>query len=804
MPCSDTLGSLVTSDRTARLSSGIAAPLWLALSSLVLFLFALLLLAITGCGERGPSALFGTKPTPPVRLVDLQPVVHGTPTETSQPNPRLLRWLGGETEAWKQDSLPAAVRFTSPQLDQRGLDDAGVLHVRLRPGGATRISIVPYAHGMQLDREHQVLRRIEIPLERDAAAREAVDLEVDLYEALHGNLGDAGRAGRLAKLEITLPGASEEAAELLGVTIRGRQQQPPDAPAGTIIADHQGVLRPAWFVRGGVAVNFELTLPEGAVELRWHDGAHPGTGARSISVRADDEAAELWRAPAADPTLGVPWQARALSLEQFAGSTISLSLRTDGAGTGLFGEPRILAPEPVTVPADVAGAASPPDVLVYLMDTLRADRLGAAGNKAPGVSPTLDRLARSGAWFELALSSSPWTKPAIATLMSGILPTTHGVGASTYTDRMPASVPLVQERFRAAGWRTGSFAASPLGSTLSALERGFSVAYPPRFWGANAELAMNPSAAQLSDALLSFVDERPDEPFFAYVHTLEVHEWKLARYQSQLPAGFTNYDAAILDADRQLGLLLTGLDERKRGRDLLVVVVSDHGESFGDHGMPSHGFGLFQSQIHIPLIFWSSAGALEPRRIAAPVSLADLAPTLLDGFALEPLDDAWGRSLTGYLEGDSPEGRPILSSLLRFVWAPNAPRQFAITTPERVKVIRREQPGRSRAERSHAESGDIENAYAESAYDLMLDPNESHALADALAEARPALERELRAEQARAEAFRGLHGRLTPGAVTSDDAERLRALGYLEGDPGSSEAVPENRAPNHTESKRVN
>ena len=153
--------------------------------------------------------------------------------------------------------------------------------------------------------------------------------------------------------------------------------------------------------------------------------------------------------------------------------------RQDGSGTGLFGNPRIIQSQ---------SGQRAKDVLVYLIDTLRADRLGAGGGPAPGVSPTMDRLAREGAWLDLVLSSSPWTKPAIATLMSGILPTTHRVGAGTYTDRMPGTVALVQERFRAAGWRTGSFSASPLGSTLSALERGFDAAYPPRHWMASGNL----------------------------------------------------------------------------------------------------------------------------------------------------------------------------------------------------------------------------------------------------------------------------------------------------------------------------
>jgi arylsulfatase A-like enzyme len=400
-----------------------------------------------------------------------------------------------------------------------------------------------------------------------------------------------------------------------------------------------------------------------------------------------------------------------------------------------------------------------PDVLVYMIDTLRADRLGVGGSNAPAVSPTIDRLARTGAWFEMALSSSPWTKPAIATLMSGILPNTHRVGAGSYTDRMPPTVALVQERFRAAGWRTASLSASPLGSTLSALDRGFAAAFPPRFWRGRAELDMNPSASQLSAALLDWIDEEPDQPFFAYVHTLEVHEWKLPRYQRDLPDQYTSYDAAVRQADLQLGRLLDELEQRGRQDDLVIVVVSDHGESWGDHGLPSHGFGLFQSQIHVPLVFWSGRG-LSPERISTPVSLADLAPTLLDGFGLPPLAEADGRSLAGYLRGDPLEHRPVLSSLLRFVWAPEAPQQFAVTTPQQLKLIRT-------------------TGSPERAFDLVIDPRETHPLEHPTAATAHELDRMLADQARRAAAFRSRHGDGAPGAVTHDDVERLRALGYL-------------------------
>jgi arylsulfatase A-like enzyme len=729
----------------------------------------LALASALACGagpERG--GVLGAPPAEaPIHLASHSGTIAPDPSSPGESAPALGAPLATfDAEAllgWTAVPSEDGVSFGSPPLAPRGLAGVGTLQLRVRPGGATQVAVVPWAQGEQLAREHRALRRLELALERDADPDAPVELALDLQEALHGNFGDAGRGGRLARLEVILPGAEPGRAALLALTIEPKRILPPEAVAASLVVDHGDVLRPSWAVRARARVELEVRVPGGSPELRWYAGALPGTGEQRIEV-VTDEGSELLAREA--PVLGrggLPWSPRAHSLARFAGRTIRLRLsvapvaREDGTlvdgGVGLFGDPTLV---PAAVRAADSGAT--PDVLLYLIDTLRADHVGAYGSRVPGVSPTLDRLIREGVAFRRAQSSSPWTKPAIATLMSGILPTTHGVGATRYTDRMPESVPLVQGRFRDAGWRTGSFSASPLGSTLSALERGFDVALPPRHWRAHARLDLNPAADQLHERMLAWVDEQPDRPFFAYVHTLEVHEWKLARYRSGLPGGGTAYDAAIFDADRQLGALVGELE--RRGRDVMIVVVSDHGESWGDHGMPSHGFGLYQSQIHVPLVFWRG-GALTRRLVTEPVSLSDIAPTLLDGFGLPPLDESDGVPLTPAFAGRTLERGPVLSALLRFVWAPRAPRQYAVTLPGEVVSIRSE-------------------AGTEHSFDLVIDPQELRPLASPDAAASQALDALLAGQAERARAFRARHGEVVPGPVNPEDSERLRALGYLE------------------------
>ena len=698
--------------------------------------------------ERDPGGFLGPAPaSPPIRLVDLDARITG-PVGTAGDRP-LLRLDRRSLRDWAVAAEPDAVRFSSPLLAAEGMDGAARLQLRVQPGGAHGLAVIPFVRGSQPAREHRAVRRLELSLEPGDDPDAPLDLSIDLHEALHGSIGDGGRGGRLEKLEILLLGADPARAAIVSLAIEPRRLLPASTPAVSLVVDHQGILRPTWAVRGGAQVEIALQLPPGSPEIRWTGAAMAGTGARIVELVHDAGSERLSAEPANEDSLDTPWKSMRSDLTRWAGEPVRIHFRVEAGGVGLFGDPIVLTPR---------ATALAPDVVVYLIDTLRADHLGIGGAAVPGVSPNLDRLARKGVWFQRAQSSSPWTKPAIATLMSGILPPTHRVGATSYTDRMPPSVPLLQERFRDAGWRTGSFSASPLGSTLSALERGFDTAYAPRFWRARGRLEMNPSADQLQEALLDWAAEQPDRPFFAYLHTLEVHEWKLARYQRGRPSDFTAYHAAILDADRHLGALVEALEQR--GRPFWLVVTSDHGESWGDHGLPSHGFGLHQSQIHIPLLFFGSDGRT-PRKVATPVSLADVGPTLLDGFGLPALEESDGESLLAGLRGEPLAPRAILSALLRFVWAPHAPKQYALTTADQQVLIRRE--------------GDR----APRAFDLVVDPGELRPLTTA----DPSLERTLDAllarQATRAERFNKRHGPSLPGPITLDDAARLRALGYL-------------------------
>ncbi len=692
--------------------------------------------AILACSREQSLERFRARPAAVTHLVSLPGQVSGSPP--AEPA-ALARWLGPELASWSSEDNGSGVRFHSPNLKQLPAQGAH-LYLRLQPDGAPRVVITPILEGDV--RKLRALRSLEVPLERSSDRRASVELSIDLTEVLTGNWAD--RPGqRLSKIELWLPGARDAVLEEVAFqSLAARFEQ----PAGVLLLEHAGVFRPTWYVRGGSRVRIPVAVPQAGAVLRWHESTTSGETDCSVRVIAEAGQSEIARADAP-----ASWRLRSAPLSRFAGQRVALELACAGDGVGLFGDPRIIE---AANPNHFNRSNRPLDVIVYLIDPLRPARLGAWGNRGPDVSPVLDELAAEGARFSLALSSSSWTKPAIPTLMTGIAPTTHRVGTRSYADRLPASTPLVQGRFRRAGWRTGSFSASPLGSTLSDLHRDFAAAFPPRHW------ERRPSAGQLHETFLAWLDEEPDRPFFAYVHTLEVHQWSPQKNPDDFAQALETYDDAVRRADRGLGALLDALEQRDRRDGLLLVVVSDHGESLGREPA-RHGTALVQPQIHIPLIFWAR-NALRPREIATPVGLADVTPTLLDLFGLRPIEEAGGESLRSLLEGGrDPVHDFVPASLLRFVWAPLAPQRFSLVAADGRKLI-------------VTSKGDTHR------FRLAEDPAEQNAIAEPWPGIESALTRWREDEAKRAAAFRARHGDLSSGVIEAEDASRLRALGYLE------------------------
>lgn len=704
------------------------------------------LLGACGDPSLAPTPDFAAaRPGPVIRLVEREAKISG---EARADDAVLAEWSGEQLAPWQLRGEGSEVLLSSPPLDR--IHDVGTIELEIAPGGADRLDLIPTMHG-DTTASIRRARRIEVPLEQKLPPDIAVRLRIDVTEAIGGNMRDTVHEPQLVQLELTLLGAIPAAVRLQSVRLLRRDAVALPFAARPAMAEIRGRLHPSWWVRGDSAAEIDLDLPAGEPELRWFAGAI-GTGeVPRVHVLAGDTAVPL---DVGGELSGEPtWRARRASLSAFAGRRVQIRLSNAGSGIALFGDPRVVVP---------AARERASDVLVYLIDTLRADHIGAFGAPYAGITPNLDRLIEAGVGFEMALSHSPWTKPSVATLLTGLLPTTHRVGSRTLSDRLPATVSVLPERFRHAGWRAGSFAANPLGSTLSGLERGFGTALAPRFWRRRPALGRNPSAAQVRKELLGWIDEEPDRPFFAYVHLMEVHPSGREHHGRERPEGFTAYATSVRTADADLGALLDSLAERGRLDDLLLVVLSDHGDSFGGHGwrFKFHGTSLFQDQIHVPVVFWHHRESGRPL-VRQPAGLADVAPTLLALFDLPPLEHADGTALDVYGSNEGAAARSVSSALIRFPHAPNAAVQHAMVDPSRRKVLRigNEQP---------------------LAYDLRRDPGETGSPQPrGTAELLRDLDQRIDALSVRAGHFRERHGPVAAEALDAGELQRLRALGYI-------------------------
>ncbi len=320
----------------------------------------------------------------------------------------------------------------------------------------------------------------------------------------------------------------------------------------------------------------------------------------------------------------------------------------------------------------VAAAATPPNLLLVSIDTLRADRVGCYGY-AGGETPALDGLARDGLLFEDATVHAPQTRPSHASMLTGLYPFAHGV-RDNFSPPLKGDVPTLAGLLKARGYDTAAFIGGfPLAAS-SGLNRGFDV-YDDALGGGGAAGALmaERSAAEVVDRARRWLGGRR-RPFFAFVHLYDPH----APYEPPRPfaARYAGrpYDGEVASADAQVGRLLAFLEERGlRGRTL-VVATSDHGEGLGDHGEDEHLVYVYDSTLRVPLLV-SWPGTLPGgRRVAGQFRGVDLMPTLLELMGV-PRVATSGASRAAELRSGAPlpDNESYAESLygqLHFGWAP--------------------------------------------------------------------------------------------------------------------------------------
>jgi arylsulfatase A-like enzyme len=311
-------------------------------------------------------------------------------------------------------------------------------------------------------------------------------------------------------------------------------------------------------------------------------------------------------------------------------------------------------------------------VVVVTLDTTRADRIGCYGyDKA--ATANLDRLAEEGVLFEQAVAQAATTLPSHCTIFTGLYPQDHGVRYNLVFNLAPEAVTLA-EILKENGFATAAFPATYILHQRHGLNQGFDTYIDPprvpRDAVGHPDDIMRPAGDGV-DLALEWLDEHGGEKLFIWLHLYDPH----APYAPPFPhsARFRDrpYDGEIAYADAQLGRFLERLRKDPQWDETLVVVAGDHGEGLHDHGERFHSYLLYETTQRVPLII--RAPGAGPARVAEPVVLADIMPTILDMTGIEPPAALRGISLGPALAGGELPRRDLyfesLSGALNYGWA---------------------------------------------------------------------------------------------------------------------------------------
>jgi arylsulfatase A-like enzyme/Tfp pilus assembly protein PilF len=319
--------------------------------------------------------------------------------------------------------------------------------------------------------------------------------------------------------------------------------------------------------------------------------------------------------------------------------------------------------------------APPPEIFLITIDTLRADHVHCYGYS--GVeTPALDALAKEGIRFAEAFTPSPITNTSHASILTGLLPSSHGV--TDFAVPLSATHPTMAELLQAKGYHTAAFIGAVILDSKAlapGFDRGFDFYdnFPEHSetksrWGRVERRGM-----EVVQHAEKWLDEHAAGPHFLWVHLYDPHDPYeppppySERYKDHL------YDGEIAYADSALADFIAYLKKTGRYDASIIVVVGDHGEGLGEHHEDTHGIFLYDSTTHVPLILKLPGGIDAGATVAAQVRTVDIVPTLLALTGLPAPQKRDGESLTPYFEGRDGTNRPAFGETdypLRFGWAP--------------------------------------------------------------------------------------------------------------------------------------
>lgn len=461
------------------------------------------------------------------------------------------------------------------------------------------------------------------------------------------------------------------------------------------------------------------------------------------------------------------WEEHQIDLGRWEHQSVSLTLETNGSSGaesvwGAWATPEIVSS---------GQRPSSWDVILISLDTLRADHLGSYGHHRP-TSPNLDALAARGIRFSTAVSQSPWTRPSHDSLFRGLYPASRAGLRSR---------PLAEVLWEN-GFRTGAITAGGQVDARFGFHRGFET-YRVDQWLRNPELVVD------------YLAQGRDRNDLLFLHTFEIHDpYTDTRFAEGMPPGRIRdefaarhqhkwrnritdeekryaealYDGGIAFTDERVGIVLDDLEREGLLERTIVIVTSDHGEAFWEHGTWRHGATMYEHQLRVPLIVYlpkalrKELGTDRGLVVEQQVQLVDLYPTLLDLLGIELDHKVQGRSLLPLLEGEA----------MAAGWA------FAENTGTKSFERKAFRTDRYKFVYSYPKKRNRTNRHVSyQLFDLVEDPEERVNVADLHPELVESFMAQLQTlRQGQAEQLQ----ETVPEGLDAELEERLRALGYVE------------------------
>ncbi len=445
-------------------------------------------------------------------------------------------------------------------------------------------------------------------------------------------------------------------------------------PRRPLVLDRDLVISP------GVQLNYYLPLPNSTA-----------FGVEKVEVPDDSSLEITWQVDGSDEEPLVSWSEdvgpTTVAITNPGRGPLRLGFRVAGdGGEVILRGPRVQwigRPQHDETSEAPAVVESPPNILMYLVDTLRADRLGCYG-WTESLTPNLDNLSFESVTFDRAIAQTSWTKPSVASIFTGIGPGRHGVNGKR--SKLPESAITMAELLAGRGYDTAGFASNAYITRPAGFGQGFE------------DFSFQPARSrETTDEAIAWLRSiGRDRPFFLYVHTVDPHAPydPSSEFRDRFAAGVTDplvgtvdhirslaagriavteritsdmlrlYEAEVAENDHSFGRLMGVLGELGLLEDTLIIFLSDHGEEFDEHGVFGHGWDLYREVLHMPLII-RPPGGTTARRFEGVVQHVDLLPTVLEAAGISGLGGLEGRSLWPVVNGNmaSADPRPVFSYL---------------------------------------------------------------------------------------------------------------------------------------------